>query len=116
MLSGMREMAAANIQMTLKHPGIAVHADTIARILEHHPAAAHNNYYPGWERHHIMGVMEYLVIATIIIAGVWVGYHAWEESAADPYKPVEPHGAPPIQLATVHGHDPITAVAPPQGS
>lgn len=65
-----------------------------------------------------MGVMEYLVIATIIIAGAWVGYHAWEESAtgADPHKPVEPHGAPPIQLATVYGHGPIMNSAPLQGS
>ena len=27
-----------------------------------------------------MGALELLVIATIIIAGAWVGYHAWQES------------------------------------
>ena len=32
-------MAAANMQMTLKHPGIGVHVDAITRILEHHPGA-----------------------------------------------------------------------------
>ena len=65
-----------------------------------------------------MGVMEYLVIATIIIAGAWVGYNAWEESitGADPYKPVEPHGAPPIHLAPVHGSDYVVNNAPLQGS
>ena len=30
-------MAAANIQMTLKHLWVGVHADTITRIPEHHP-------------------------------------------------------------------------------
>lgn len=54
-----------------------------------------------------MGVLEYLVIATIVIAGAWVGYNAWEESTtgADPHKPVEPHGAPSIQPAVVYGND-----------
>ena len=36
MLSGMG-MAAANVQMTLKHLRVEVHVDTITRILEHHP-------------------------------------------------------------------------------
>lgn len=78
---------------------------------------AHNNYYPDWERHHVMGVLEYLVIATIIIAGAWVGYNAWEESAAgaDPYQPVEPHDAPAIQLAAAYGQDSIVN-APLRGS
>ena len=35
MLSGMG-MAAANIQMTLRHLGVGVHVDTITRILEHY--------------------------------------------------------------------------------
>ena len=35
MLSGMG-MAAANIQMTLRHLGVEVHVDTITRILEHY--------------------------------------------------------------------------------
>ena len=35
MLSGMG-VAAANIQMTLGHMGVRVHADTITRILEHY--------------------------------------------------------------------------------
>ena len=61
-----------------------------------------------------MGVLEYLVIATIIIAGAWVGYNAWEESSAgvDPHKPAEPHGAPPIQPATVYGHDVLPNLSP----
>lgn len=28
---------------------------------------------------HIMAVLEGLVIAAIIMAGIWVGYHAWDE-------------------------------------
>ncbi len=39
MLSGMMGMAATNIQMMLKHPGIGVRVYTITRILEHHPGA-----------------------------------------------------------------------------
>ena len=35
MLPGMG-MAAANVQMALKHLGVEVHVDTIARILEHY--------------------------------------------------------------------------------
>lgn len=27
-----------------------------------------------------MAVLEALVIATIILAGAWVGYHAWQDS------------------------------------
>ena len=44
-------------------------------------------------RHHIMGALYYLVIATLVLAGVWVGYHAWEESMMNDgsYENVEPH-------------------------
>lgn len=35
-----------------------------------------------------------LVIVALILAGVWVGYHAWEESMMDDgsYEKAEPHG------------------------
>lgn len=45
-----------------------------------------------------MAVLEALVIVTLILAGVWVGYNAWEKSLTeDPYGKADAHdmGPPP---------------------
>ena len=56
-----------------------------------------------------MGALYYLVIATLVLAGVWVGYHAWEESMTNDgsYEKAEPHGAitaPEDDLLTAYTH------------
>lgn len=45
-----------------------------------------------------MATLELLVIATIIIAGAWVGYHAWQDSL---HEKAEKHDIE-IRIEAVH--------------
>lgn len=74
-------------------------------------------------RHHIMDALYGLVIATLILAGVWVGYHSWEESMMDDgsYDKAEPHGAttiiiPEDRLLTASYAGGTGPVSPARGS
>ena len=43
-----------------------------------------------------MAVLEALVIVTLILAGVWVGYNTWEHSLTEkPYNDADAHHIPP---------------------
>ena len=64
-----------------------------------------------------MGVLEGLVIATIVLAGAYVGYHAWQESLGA--EDGEAHSASPAPPGHVHhrggedgGRDGTTASDP----
>lgn len=50
-----------------------------------------------------MGVLEGLVVATMVLAGAYVGYHAWQESLGA--EDGEAHSAGPAPLGHVHHHD-----------
>lgn len=45
-----------------------------------------------------MAVLEGLVIVTIILAGIWVGYHAWDEWMHSAPKDAKAHDAEPAQV------------------
>ena len=47
-----------------------------------------------------MAVLEGLVIVTIILAGIWVGYHAWDEWMHSDPEDVKAHDAEPAQTLT----------------
>ena len=49
-----------------------------------------------------MGVLEGLVIATIVLAGAYVGYHAWQESLGA--EGGEAHSAGPAPPVHAHHH------------
>ena len=68
-----------------------------------------------------MDALYYLVIATLVLTGAWVGYHASEEFMMDDgsYEKAEPHGTiiivpeDHLLMAYVHGVGPASS---PRGS
>ena len=45
-----------------------------------------------------MAVLEGLVIVTIILAGIWVGYHAWDEEIHSAPEDAKAHDVEPAQI------------------